>query len=268
MTDELHNQIERYLFKEMSEKEEQDFIARMDGDSSLKEEVELIAMIIVSTRKAGQTEDLSDIKMLKQASAEEISNIPVREPIEQVSTKKYNSGLKIFYWVAAGAAVVLLIFGINHIMINNTSDKLFTEYYVPLEKKKSFSDITKLRGSFVLSERDSLFISEGMNLYENKMYAKALSKFNEISDDYYSNEVSVFKAVCLLEIEQYFKASVLLETAVSNNSKKWEFYQDAQWYLALSYYKTKRLKEAKNVLEIIISEKGIYAKRAEEMLNK
>lgn len=256
MADTLQNQIERYLFNEMDEAEKSDFTAQLNSDSKLREEVELTAMIIAATREVGERNDLSEIEILKQTTPNQISQL--------TSGKKNNRVLKIGYWVATSAAVVLLAITINHFYnANSTTTQLFANYYQP------FTDDSGVHrgGDTDIEEKDSMLLARAMILYEKKQYANALLTFNNISDRYEA-DIAIYKAICLLETGKEKQASQLLENAITKNGEGWEYYQDSQWYLALAYLKAKQVKHAKEILQKIVDNDRVYAEKALELLNQ
>jgi tetratricopeptide (TPR) repeat protein len=255
MTEELQNQIERYLFHEMTEEEERDFTARINNDADLKEEVELIAMIIAATTKAGREKDASEIEMLKQTSLDDIRKLAKRPKSKTV--------LKTAYWFTASAAVILLAFIINHFYkVNSEGEQLFAAYYTP------YHDDTGLhRGGSIMTDEDTALLTEAMELYTTGQYAEALDAFNKISSNY-SDEVAIYKAVCMLEIGSTDQSIQLLSESMEKHGEGWEHYQDSQWYLALSYLKDKRNNDAQSILEQIVTDGRFYAEKADEILKR
>ena len=254
MTEELQNQIERYLFRAMTEEEECDFTARIDTDTSLKEEVELTAMIIAATAKAGRKQDLSDIEMLKQTSVDEIRKL--------TKGRKTKPVLKATYWLAASAAVILLAFIINHFYkVNDGSEQLFAAYYVPYH-----DDAGVHRGS-PISDEDTALLEEAVALYTDGQYADALEMFDKMGYNFI-DDIAVYKAVCLLETGKTRQSIRLLSESVERNGEGWEYYQDARWYLALSYIKAGRFKDARVILGQIVAGERVYADKANQLLNQ
>lgn len=255
MNEELQNQIERYLHHQMNEEEERNFAERMKNDDNLKKEVELTAMIIGATKKVGKEQDLSEIETLRQASADDIRKLAER--------KNPNLVLKTVYWVTSSAAVILLAFTINHFYkANSPSQQLFAAYYEPY-----YDDAGTHRGGSFISGEDSLLLTKAMDLYENKNYAEALKVFNNISDNY-TNDIALYKAISLLETNETKQAIQLLIGEIEKNGEGWEYYQDAQWYLALAYIKSKQTKEAKEILQQIVADERVYFEKAKELLQR
>lgn len=255
MTKELQDQIERYLFRAMTEEEERDFTARINNDRSLKEEVELTAMILAATTKAGRKQDLSDIELLKQTPVDEIRKL--------TKGRKSNSVLKVTYWFAASAAVILLAFIINRFYkVNDSREQLFTAYYMPYH-----DDAGVHRGGSAMSDKDTTALIEAVALYTDGKYSAALEMFDKI-DNNFIDDVVVYKAVCLLETGKIRQSIRLLSESVERNGEGWEYYQDAQWYLALSYIKAGRLKDARIILRQIVTGERVYADKANQLLNQ
>lgn len=253
MTQELQNQIERYLFQEMTEDEERNFTERINSDENLKREVELTAMIIAATKETGSEQDLSQIEMLKQASSDEIRKLTKRP--------KPNLVLKTVYWALSSAAVIFLVFTINHFYkVNNNTQQLFASYYEPY-----YDDAGTHRGDTFITDEDSLVLAKGMDFYENQKYAQALDVFNQINSSY-ADDIAIYKAVSLMETGKTKQAILLLSEAIERNGESWEYYQDAQWYLALAYIKAKQTKDAKNILQQIIADGRVYAEKAIDLL--
>lgn len=255
MNDELQNQIERYLLREMAEEEERNFTARVNSDDSLKREVELTALIIGATKKVGEKSDLSEIEALKNVTSADIERLTRR--------KKNISAPKIIYWAVSSAAVILLAVVLNHsYQQNRQATRLFAAYYQPFE-----DDLGTHRGSSDISAADADLLAKGLEFYNEKKYAEALGLFNQVSEKNQPSVV-VYQAVCLLETDKAKQAAELLQTAISENGEGWEYYQDAEWYLALAYIKAKQMKEAKVVFKQIVDNGRVYAEKAGEFLQR
>ena len=77
------------------------------------------------------------------------------------------------------------------------------------------------RGGDERTEHDSILLTNALSLYNNEKYADALALFDQLSEEtQYS--VTVFKAVCLLEIGNSKQAIWMLETSITENGEGWE----------------------------------------------
>lgn len=255
MNKELQDQIERYLFHRMDEEEERNFIARINSDDSLKEDVELTAMIIGATAKAGRQQDLSEIELLRRTSVDEIGKL--------TKGRKSKPVLKTTYWLAASAAVILLAFIINHFYkVDDGNEQLFAAYYVPYH-----DDAGIHRGGSAMGDEDTAVLMEAVALYADGKYAAALEMFDKISH-HFTDDVAVYKAICLLETGKTGQSIRLLRESLERNGEGWGYWQDAQWYLALSYIKAGQIKDARIILGQIVAEERVYADQAKEILTR
>ena len=64
---------------------------------------------------------------------------------------------------------------------------------------------------------------------------------------------------------QYKEAIAQLNRVLANQSKG-DVYENALWYLANSYLKSKKPQEGRSLLQRIVAEKGKYAQQAEALL--
>lgn len=265
MTNMLQDQIERYLLNEMTSEEAQEFSNKIESNPQLKEEVEMVALIIGATRKVGEKEDLADIEVLRQASLSEVEDlISKKSAIAADATAKKTPMLSIrtAIWTLSGiAAIFLAVLFINYNKQSSNLNQLYTDFYQPLVEE----EYGVTRGSEDVSEADNLLLIDGLNLYYQGEYTEALTKLNQISAGV-QRSVSVFSAISLLETGKPKQAVQLLKTSISDYGEGWEYYQDAQWYLALAYLKSKQVEDAEEVLQQIVVEDRFYAEKASKLL--
>ena len=93
-----------------------------------------------------------------------------------------------------------------------------------------------------------------------------MDAFNKISSNY-SDEVAIYKAVCMLEIGSTDQSIQLLSESMENTVKDGNIIR-TQWYLALSYLKDKRNNDAQSILEQIVTDGRFYAEKADEILKR
>ena len=136
-----------------------------------------------------------------------------------------NSSKKSFIAIITSiAAVITIVFSFNIYQDNRRMDKLFETYYTPLEYDSQLMS----RGEDTISPE----LASAMESYQKEDYATALQKFEAIPD--VEENYLIYKAICLLETEQEEDAITLLEQLVANGEGT-EYYQQACWYLALTY---------------------------------
>lgn len=162
------------------------------------------------------------------------------ETVPTVQTKLTPSRIKrLWLSVASIAAFVVIVFSLNIYHDNLRMDEAFRTHYTPLEydvQLMSRSETSPL----------SLELTEAMEAYQRQDYSTALQKFNIIP--YIDENFLIYKAICLIETDQLPQAISLLEDLVSHGEAT-EYYQQANWYLALSYLKAHEGEKAKMVIE-------------------
>lgn len=97
--------------------------------------------------------------------------------------------------------------------------------------------------------------------------SKAILMLNNISDVFPEDiNASFYKGLCLYRAGNYEQAIIYFKKTREHYINI--FNREALWYSALTYQKTNNIKQAKQIFEKIVSEKGFYASKAEDMLKK
>ena len=134
---------------------------------------------------------------------------------------------RIWLSVASIAAIITVVFSLNIYQQNTRMDEAFYTHYSPLEYDHQLMS----RGE---SSPLSSALNEAMEAYQSKEYSTALQKFNSIPN--VDENFLIYKAICLIEIDQLSQAIHLLEELVAQGETT-EYYQQANWYLVLAYLK-------------------------------
>ena len=92
----------------------------------------------------------------------------------------------------------------------------------------------------------SLELAEAMDAYQRQDYFAALQKLNAIPN--LDVNFLIYKAICLIETDQLPQAIHLLEELVSHGEAT-EYYQQANWYLALAYLKEHEGEKANKLIK-------------------
>ena len=261
----LQSRIERYLLNEMTSEDAQGFLKQIENDPKLEEEVEMVALIIGATRQVGQKNDMTDIELMRQASLSEIEELTGRKGTTAADNTEKTPILSIrtAIWALSGiAAIFLAILFVNINKQNNNINQLYSSYYKPLPLPE---EVEPTRGGTEFSSADDQLFRDGLDLYNQEKYAEALTKFNQINEGA-QRSVSVFSAISLIETGKAKQAIRLLKSAISDYGEGWEYYQDAQWYLAWAYLKNKQVKDAEEVLQQVIDNNRFYAEKASKLL--
>lgn len=250
---------DRYILNELSESERIAFEEAMKQDSELREEVELMKLISDGFQQKGEKEALDEIMSL---SSEEEFRAIIAD-----AEKKYNKKPKIRRLIIglSSAAAVLLILIYIGIQPRYSSEQLFDEYYVA----QAYEAIPT-RGGSILSEEQEIQFSRAVEFYKEKNYAGSLALFDKIMSELkpkdIPEEILFYSAVCMTETGRTDDAIKNFEKLSSSDEA--ELQEQAEWNLALAYLKNNQQNKAKEILSIIIKNKGEYAGKAEELMNK
>lgn len=105
------------------------------------------------------------------------------------------------------------------------------------------------------------YLKKSLKLLSEQQYGNAITNFNTILK-HYPNDVNAqfYSGFSYYNLKKYPEAISFFDK-VMNNSFDF-FYEDAQWYKALSFEQNGRFKEANRLFRVIASEKGFYSTQA------
>lgn len=208
-------------------------------DTQKKEIEDLIAKAI---RQIGHEKDMQDIETLRSFTA----NIKRKSRIR-----------KFLIPITSIAAIFALVFSLNIYHNNRIMNNMFVTYYTPLEYDQELAS----RGNEPISPE----LTSAMNAYHKKLYKDALQEFNVMQS--VDRNFLIYKAICLIETKQLPEAIDLLEQLV-NDGEGTEYWQQANWYLAISYLGNHEKDKAMQLFEEIIYLNEVYKKEAEKAIKK
>lgn len=207
-------------------------------DTQKKEMEDLIAKTI---RQVGHEKDMQDIETLRSFTA----NI------------KRKSRIRIFLVpITSIAAVFALVFSLNIYHNNRIMNNMFATYYTPLEYDQELAS----RGNDSISPE----LISAMDAYYKKLYKDALKKFNAMQS--VDRKFLIYKAICLIETERLPEAINLLEQLV-NDGEGTEYWQQANWYLAISYLGSHEKDKAMQLLKEIADYDGTFQIKAKNIMD-
>ena len=175
----------------------------------MEEKDKLDKAIEQAIRQVGKERDAEDLATLQRFMVKRQQKSKVR---------------KLVMSITSIAAIIAIVFSLNIYQDNRRMDKLFETYYTPLEYDSQLMS----RGE----ENISPELASTMETYQKEDYASALQMFETIPD--VDENYLIYKAICLLETKKTEDAITLLEQLVANGEGT-EYYQQACWYLALTY---------------------------------
>ena len=104
-----------------------------------------------------------------------------------------------------------------------------------------------------------------MNAYHKKLYKDALQEFNVMQS--VDRNFLIYKAICLIETKQLPEAIDLLKQLV-NDGEGTEYWQQANWYLAISYLGNHQREKAVKLFNVITKSNTIYHEKANKMIQE
>lgn len=190
-------------------------------------------MIAKTIRQIGHEKDMQDIETLRSFTA---------------NMKRKDGIRKFLIPITSIAAVFVLVFSLNIYHNNRIMNNMFVTYYTPLEYDQE------------LASRGSESISPGIISAMD-----ALQKFNVMQS--VDRNFLIYKAICLIETKQLPEAIDLLKQLV-NDGEGTEYWQQANWYLAISYLGNHQRDKAIKLFNTIIKSNTIYNEEANKMIQK
>jgi len=235
--------IERYLSKEMNVGERELFEQNLREDKNLAKEFKL-------------RQNVDDI--LENRSTKSLRN-KLKDIEKSRETKKRflqpQYGIILKY--AAVFLGIVLIAGISLFPGNKLKgDQIIDRYY------KVYEPPTSQRSDKVTTNDD---FAVALNLYNTQEYDKAAIFFSKVLENNPNDMQSeLLNGMSNFEDEKYPEAKKSFGIVIDDNNNF--FVETAKWYLALCYVKTNEKEKAKQLLEIITREGGIYDKDAVKIL--
>ena len=241
MDDMSLKQIEFYLDGTMSQEEEEECRKQLSKQPDLAREVLM------------QQEAIAALKQRETLKAE------LRAMYNQAQEKKATPARYIYMGIAASVSLLIAVMLIIKVGSQPDYLALYDEYYVPLEAEGNY------RGEPGQSELYD--IDKADSLYKSGQYAQAITAYESLhgKTDKPGN-VALYLGNSYMQTGQFDKAESVLGEVINAESNFLKQY--AQWYLSLVYIRQGKQKEAKDLLTMIRSQKGIYYSKAAELLEE
>ena len=229
--------IERYFNNLLSEAEKLKFENKLASDNDFKKVVEAYAVIYNSLDEIKAEELLNRLRKVESS---------IEGEIEQ------QQGIPLYFrW----AAVFIFLVSVSlwfYLGIAPSEKALFLAYYEPYP---NVEDPVSRSGENT---------AEVWKLYEAQDYTAAYVLFQSNLEINPNDNASRFYAgICALELNTLDSAEGAFSTIVSNKDPR--FFEQAQWYLALTYLKAGDETALDQVLEDIIESASSYNKKADEL---
>ena len=213
--------IDRYLLEQLDQEELRQFHERMEQDLEFR-----------------------TLVMEQRQQMEAVEEYNLRESItsfhDEISQEKKSIKTLPKWW--AIAASILLLVGISLLMVlkmdqENSAQKIFAENFKPDPGLPT-----------TMGKNSDYEFYSGMVSYKQKKYAEAISQWEPLYEAAPQNDTfTYFLGVAHLAHGDTQQAEKYLE--LSSDKKDTAFKEETDYYLALTYLKENKVKEAKKVLK-------------------
>jgi tetratricopeptide (TPR) repeat protein len=236
--------IERYIAGEMREDERTWFEKELNGNGNLRAELEL-------RRKTDDILRNKDIMNLRN----KLSTIEKQKKEAAVAAKELPK--RNHYRYAAIVTALVLIGSIAVLTGRKSgSDELLGKYY------RTYEPMTSQRSGHTVSNAD---FTLALEFYNTNDFTNAALFFSKVLEKNPIDMQSVLLyGVSNFEDKKYPEAESSFTTVIDDNNNL--FIETARWYLALCYIRTKDDEKAREQLQVIADEGGIYSKNARKIL--
>jgi len=192
-------------------------------------------------------ETLSDTDTL--AFREKLMRISEEIKAEEQAT---SSGSSQYWKIAASIAIVLGVATLLWFFFfeNNPYEDLYASYYTPFP----IEDTTR-------GETDTEY-KEVLSNYAKGEYKIAITALEKAVTEEESNQFSLYLGNSYINTNQEKKAIPIFEE-IAKSSK---YYENAQWYLALTYLKLKDKKQVISILKELVEYNGVYKDKSINLL--
>jgi hypothetical protein len=242
-------EIEGYLYNELSDQEMISFEAELSSNQDLVAEINLI-------RSIDQALAESDVMQLRSR----IQNIAIEISSEKQTERSFAGRFKARKMVyAAVAASLIIVLSISGLLSRESSrGELYQKFYTayPTTGINRSSDQTT-----------NQTLSSALQKFDNQDYETALSLLQEVITRDENNMVGHFYAgLSLQETGKYENAIQEYETVMIDKDNL--FVEQANWYIGLCYLQTNENKKAYKQFKKIAKSEGFYQEKAQAILRK
>ncbi len=242
-------EIEGYLYNELTEPEMAAFEAELAENKELYAEIDLIKNIDKALKE-------NDIMQLRN-NLRNISDENIKEKLAERSIAlKFRPKRLVLSIVAAS---IILLMGLTTLLSRYSNEEnIYQKFYAKYET----TGIS--RSSNAIADQT---LTLALQKFNSEDYESALNLLNEVISKDQNNSVGHFySGVSLQELGKYQNAIKEYQEVV--NDKDNLFVEQAQWYIGLCYLQTNENKKAIIQFKKIANTQGFYQQRASAILRK
>ncbi len=202
-------------------------------------------------------------------SATEMNKIPYREcytidkaSVEYTLARHLNScPYKIVYMEDLKTVDYSKIYSDNQTQLDKLFQNVSAQFENSEQQKKKTADET------VYTVKYETILATALRSINTGAYATSLNNFNLILQ-YFPGDMncSFYKALTYERMERFYEAEKLFMSISISPANA--FYEEAKWHLAIVKEMLNKTKEAKEILESIVSDDGFYKTQALEKLKE
>lgn len=152
------------------------------------------------------------------------------------------------------AASVLLVIGFSALLYwqSTESNRLFSNYFEPIQD--DMLNVTRSAEGGVINPS----LEQGIQMVNDQKFEQALALLESVlNEDPENSLASIYTGMAYLETGQTNKAVEMFQVTRINHS---ELYEDATWYLALTYVKMEQYADAQAILDELLAYGSAYYK--------
>lgn len=233
--------IKGYLRGELNEEDRFNMENQMLDDPFLNDVIEGYSESNVDFSATGNVESFDDFFKRMDVSEEAIvRNIRPR-------------GARIYRLAVAASVALLVAFGAFFLLNNNASlsnEQLFAQNF-----EIANMDVPQLRGDSSIENSTEInpLLQSAIDLYQKENYQTSLKAFNDylINVNPDNNFALYHGGICALKMNQ---TDIAFQNFMKLYVHKGEFYEEANWYLALTQIQKNDRNGAKELLNTLINE--------------
>jgi len=242
-------EIEGYIYNELSEEEMALFETELSSNKTLADEIELIRNIDLALKE-------SEVIQLRN----NLQNIAAKNANEKQTELSFISRFKARRVIISSvAATLILLLGITGLLTRQASqDKLYQKFYAAYP----ISGINRSA-----NESADPTLANGLQKFNNQEYEAAINLFKEVTSRNKNNPVAHFyTGASFQETGEYQNAISEYHKVIVEKDNL--FIEQAQWYIGLCYLQTKENKKAYKQFKKITENQGFYTQNAQAILRK
>ena len=235
------DRLEKYLNGQLNEDEKKSLEAALRTDSQLQQELNDLRLLRIGIEQAGRHALLSDLKTIESKLA------AVEKPVIPIWRNTY--------WRAVAAILIMAALVFVFIPKKMNEQELFAENFTPYPNVI----MPTVRGE---QQPDTSLLSIAYHAYDRNEFDIAIKSFESVREK--DATVFLYLGNCYLAINNPETAKIYFEKAIETSDV---FYEQATWFLALTYLKQNDIRNARIQLEKLISGQSSYIRKAKHLLD-